>query len=357
MDGSLHSIRRKNHMTRFTPHIIKGKKMLFISIIIAALLISTTTAVPQAQGQILNDHIDQYETIRDFNDLLETVSTEQTEAEESNTYTMLLTLSNKLIELLSNSEKLAMTDIFTEDSTQGLRSEEKSTLETENTILSLQNVLTDTIDNFNDPESQKLDFQFWQTLITWLINLLKNKIIGDGDGGIPGGDGLNFLEILRSILASFSGIFGILFKILAKGITGLITGIIKIIGSIVAVFLLFLAGIQTVLSLGAFFFLFLGIMAKIGVQAVSIIGAPIFAILSALISISAGSIIGNFSMMLFSILAVVVLFALPIGIAALIFYFINDGSFEIPDFSFDPELNRTGLLYMILSVIANYLGQ
>jgi hypothetical protein len=344
-------------MTRFTPHILKEKKLLFISIIIAALLISTTTAVPQAQGQILNDQIDRYETVREFNNLLETVSTEQTDAEESNTYSMLITLSNKLIELLSNSENIAMTDIFSEDSTQELRSEEKSTLETENTILSLQTLLTDNLDELNDPVSQKLDFQFFQTLITWLINLLKNRITGDGDDGIPIGDGLNFIEILKSILASLSGILGILFKILAKGITGLITGIIKIIVSIVVVFLLFLAGIQTVLTLGAFFFLFLGIMAKIGIQAVSIIGAPLFAILSALISVSLGTIIGNLSMMLFSILALVVLFALPIGIAALIFYFISDGSFELPDFNFDPELNRTGLLYMILSVIANYLGQ
>jgi len=323
-------------MTRFAPHILIKKKLLFLSIIIAALLISTTTAVPQAQGQILNDQIDRYETVREFNNLLETVSTEQTDAEESNTYTMLLTLSNKFIELFSNSENIDMSDILSEDS--------------------FQTLLTDDLDELNDPASQKLDFQFWQKLITWLINLLKNRIIGDGDGGIPGGDGLNFLEIFKNILASLSGILGILFNILAKGITGLISGIIKIIVSIVVIFLLFLAGIQTVLTLGAFFFLFLGIMAKIGIQAVTIIGAPIFAILSALISISAGSIIGNLSMILFSLIALVVLFALPIGIVALVFYFINDGSFEIPDFSFDPEFNRTGLLYMILSVIANYLG-
>lgn len=324
-------------MNLFARYLIKGKTTIFLTFIITLLLISTTTAVPQAQGQILNDQIDRYDTVRDFNTLLETVSTEQTDAEESNTYSMLITLSNKLIELLSNSENIAMTDILSDDSFQPL--------------------LTDNLDELNDPKSQKLDFQFWQTLITWLINLLKNRITGDGDGGIPIGDGLNFLEILKSIFASLSGILGILFKILAKGITGLITGIIKIIVSIISIFLLFLAGIQTVLTLGAFFFLFLGIMAKIGIQAVSIIGAPLFAILSALISVSLGTLIGNLSMILFSLIALVVLFALPIGIAALIFYFINDGSFELPDFNFDPELNRTGLLYMILSVIANYLGQ
>ena len=101
-------------------------------------------------------------------------------------------------------------------------------------------------------------------------------------------------------------------------------------------------------------------MSKYGIKALSIIGAPIFAMIAAQFSISMGTILGGISQVIFSVLAILLLFALPIGIAAIIYFALGgtdeggDGGLDLRNINLD--LEKTGLIYMILSNISSVLN-
>jgi hypothetical protein len=78
-------------------------------------------------------------------------------------------------------------------------------------------------------------------------------------------------------------------------------------------------------------------------------------------TISLGTILGGISQVVFSVLAILLLFALPIGIGAAIYLLLGgtdegegDG-LNLGDI--DLTLDDTGLLYMILSNIANTISR
>jgi hypothetical protein len=165
------------------------------------------------------------------------------------------------------------------------------------------------------------------------------------------------LNIIINLFKSLFTVITTLLKIILNAAINLIGGLLRIIGAVIAIILLFLAGTQTVLTLGAILMLFLGVMSKYGIKALSIIGAPIFAIIAAQLSISLGTVIGGISTVIFSILAILLLFALPISIAALIYFILGgteeNNNEELNIRNIDFNLDRTGPLYMMLSIIMN----
>jgi len=346
-------------MNSFASRSIKRKTVLFSTILVTLLVISATTVVPQSQGKVVNDQLGRYEVYQQFNSLLETLSMEGTDIASSKICSLLLSISNILIDAISdptNLEDLNIQEIMSDSSITEPISEENLVAETEKTILSLQTALDELQDSNTIPGEQKLNISFWQTLLSWLFQLLKNKLTGgDTNSGTPDGGNGGFFETLLSILSAIMVIPIMILKVLVKGLVGVIGGILKILGSIVVIFLLFLAGTQTTLTLGAFFLIFLGLMSKIGIQAFSIIGAPIFAIIAAQLSVSTGSLLGGLSMALFSVLGIIILLALPLAIIALIFLAGGDSSGS-PDFNFNLDFMGNGTLYMILSIIASWIG-
>ncbi|MFH1013875.1 MAG: hypothetical protein V1769_05145 [Thermoplasmatota archaeon] len=344
-------------MNTSTIYSLKRRTILFSTLLVTLLFLSATTAVPQAQGKVVNDQLDRIETIRSYTTLIESISSIDTETQSKSYCLLLIGISDRLIDAIAHPEQLQDTqleDLIPECPADEAITNELLVEKTEQTILSLQQTLDDLDESDSTPDEAKLSIPFWQTLISWLLKLLKNKLTGDNDGGIPDGGNAGFFETLLSILSALMVIPMMILKLLVKGLVGVIGGIIKILGSIVIIFLLFLAGIQTSLTLGAFFFIFLGFMSKIGIQAFSIIGAPIFALIAAQISVSTGSLLGGLSMALFSILSIIILFALPIAIIGILILVIGGLPDDIGDFDFNFTPDGTGLLYMILSMIASF---
>ena len=279
-------------------------------------MFSALTIVPQVNGKPLMDTINQKEEIETLVENIEQTMNNSTSDDSS-------ILNNLLIQLLS----MVFGDLID--------------------IEMLTNL-------FNGDT----DSSIFTTIFSMIKGMLQNE---NGENDSPDPSGNNILNIILTMLQSIFSITMTLLKILANAAISLIWGILRIIGAIVTIILLFLAGTQTVLTLGAVLMLFLGIMSKYGIKALSIIGAPIFAMIAAQATISLGTIIGGISQVIFSVLAILLLFALPIGIGAAIYLLLggtDEGEGGGLDLSnIDLTLDDTGLLYMILSNISRTLSR
>jgi hypothetical protein len=339
---------------------LKKKTILISTILISLLILSANTAVPQAQGKVVTDKLDEYETYRSLTSIIESMTTVDEEAASTTVCRLLLSITNYLNDALINPELL--NDFSLEELESNIKESETVTpetllKETETTLYAIDATIQELQETDDITGEQKLTLSFWQNIINWLLQLLKNKLTsGDGSGLPDGGGNLNLLELLKSILSAAMIIPVMILKALVSGIVGIINGVLKILGSILVIFLLLLAGLQTSLTLGAFFFIFLGLMSKVGIKAFSIIGAPIFALIAAQISVSSGSLLGGISMALFSILGIIILLALPLSIAALLYFTRGSNDGDGSDFDFNFDFEGTGIIYMILSLLANILN-
>jgi len=296
----------------------RTKKMQSIKIIgvflVSFLILSTLTIVPQVNGAPLMEKINQKEEIEAI-----MVTIEESTNNEITSDTSILT--NLLVTLLSN-------------------------------------ILGDTI----NPElfTNLINGNSDASMLSQIIELIRGMLQStNGLEGTPGSSDNTILNIIISIINSILALTMTLLKIVGSAAISLISGILRVIGAIITMILLFLVGTQTVLTLGAVLMLFLGLMSKYGIKALSIIGAPIFALIAAQASISIGTIAGGISQVFFSVLAILLLFALPLGIGAVIFLLLgggdDDGGDGLDLSNIDLNFDRTGLLYMILSNISSSL--
>lgn len=170
----------------------------------------------------------------------------------------------------------------------------------------------------SSPAIQKLLSPFWQILFSWLLKLFKNTLMGLNGIITPDGDGNGFSGRFSGLLSILMNIIMTLFKFILKGIVSVVSTFVKIIGSIILLFILMLLKLQTNLTSGAVFLMFIGIVSKITTKVLSALKAPLQAIIAALISLTMGSLVGSLSFVLLALLSVVTLFAIPIGIVAAI---------------------------------------
>ena len=183
----------------------------------------------------------------------------------------------------------------------------------------------------------KLDFV--KSMLSMFLSLLKK---GYTNGGI-----LNFLMALLSIPI-------LIIKILLKAGVAFANSILKIIGAIISIIALIFLGLQTGLTLSALLVILMGIISKIGVKVFTVIGAPIFALIAAQITMLSGNIIGGASMIVHSVIAFALFLAIPIVIAVALYFLISGGEGG----GGTTEHNNgwlSDLLYMILSVISYHL--
>ena len=196
---------------------------------------------------------------------------------------------------------------------------------------------------------------FLQALIELLINFIRDHLVGE-NGKLPSLDS-GLLNIVLSILKTLFTIPIMLIQFLLSTSVGIVNGFIKLIKAIISIILLIFGGIQTVLTLGAILLLFIGIMSKIGIKALAVMGAPIFALLTAQIIISMGELIGGLSVAIFSILALLIFLAIPLAIVLGLLYFLTPENLQLGErvhIDFNPD--GTGLIYMLLSILSSKLS-
>jgi len=95
-------------------------------------------------------------------------------------------------------------------------------------------------------------------------------------------------------------------------------GVLRCISALIRLVILFFAGAQGMLTLTAFFVIFMGIMSRIGLKLFANIAAPIFALITARLIPAIGALFGGLSLAVHSLVALLIVFAIPIAIAMII---------------------------------------
>jgi len=339
-----------------------GKKTIpfFGSIIIVLILLSATTAVPQQTSSVVVDQIDKKSQL---NSLLESINSEEiTERGMLTIATFILNIANSLLVNLQNDPKnMELTETMIVNAVP-----KQSTDITINTVIDQTektlNELQDTVDTLaqstDDKKTQAIDFSFIQTIISLLTSFIKDNLL---NGEItPGGNSNGgFFSKLANILGVIISILSFLVRGIVQGVTMLIGGIIRAIAAFIGIVLVILGAIQTALTVGALFLIFLGFVSKIGLTIFSILAAPVFAVLAAQFTISVGKLLGGLSMGLLSALALLTFFALPLLVVALIWYLSGETNGDDSESNFDFNINfdAEGPIYMLLSVFLNMIKQ
>lgn len=328
------------------------KAVILCAISIALLFISSATAVPQVHGSIAAEKIEKAEKLETISRLLSEeidIDNLNSDEEKINSIFMLAAIVEQTIYMAENpdgnfdvkaiqnaAEKISNDEICKTDVVS----------KTQTCINSLYTVIDNMLTNEELSEEESYVFETLKNYVSKL-QILLNEETPDEDtvfnSGSNGNDG--FLQKLWSILMTILLIPLMILKGVFKGSVVILGGLLKGIGSIVTIILLMLAGFQTSLVLAGFFIIYIGILSKIGIKIFAAIGAPIFAILSASLTLAIGSVLGNISVVIHSILAVLTIFAIPLIIIAAVVFLLSE-----------PEGNGDGLLYIMASYIAYLLG-
>ena len=153
------------------------------------------------------------------------------------------------------------------------------------------------------------------------------------------------LQKLLSLILTVLQLIVTILKAILQGFFTLFGGLIRTIGAIIGIIVLILADFQTILVLTGVYMISLGVLSKNIIKTLASVGAPIFAAISAFLSVAIGSLLGSLSAVVFSILGVLIILAIPIALVAAFLYI--SGYFDNGD--------GDGLLYIIASCLAYYL--
>ncbi len=329
----------------------KGILTALGAVFIVSLIVSSVTAVPQQNAEILNQQIDKKEKMDQFTSFIQ-------KSQESETSTLLildflLNIADQLLlEIRNQPDSFEITEEIVYKAlpnTDVIITEEDISIHTISSLEKLQ----DTINELDDSNEQKMDVSYLKTLIALLISFIKEKLLG-GETTSDDDSTNDWISTLKEILSALASILAFLLKGLLQGISLLIGGLLRIIGAILTIVVLILAGLQTVLTTSGFLLVFMGFISKIGIKIFSVIAAPVFALLAAQFTVSLGTLLGGLSMALHAILAFILIFAIPILLIAGVFLLVSGNSEEDGDNLLNfIKLNWDGPLYMFLSIILN----
>jgi len=219
--------------------------------------------------------------------------------------------------------------------------------DTKDCIISLSNTI-DIIQN--NKELNNEEYTSLNTLNNYIsiINTLftnkfynNNDIIKDNTILLENG----VLQRLISLILTILQFIVTILKAILQGFYTLFGGLIRTIGAIIGIIVLIFAELQTILLLTGLYIISLGVLSKDIIKTLTGIGAPIFAAISAFLSIAFGNLLGSFSAAIFSIIGVIIILAIPIALVAAFLYF--SGYFD--------NSNGDGLLYILSSCITYYL--
>jgi len=264
-----------------------GKTAIMIGALAVALLfISSATAVPQVHGSAVVKKLDEVEKIKSISNILSKemdISNLDSDEAVFNSVFMLAVITEQIIFTIKNPDSdldVSAIQRAAEKISMG-KIDEKNIISKTQSCLGSLSVIIDEMSTKKDLSERELSaFKILK------IHVLKMRSLMDNDA----------LNLGLSVRHEAVGLLGGVFKL---------------------VVLLF-AGAQSMLTLTAFFVIYMGIMSKTGLKLLAAVGAPIFAsIVFRLIPVT-GSLLGSLSLAVSSLLALLLIFAIPLIIILVI---------------------------------------
>jgi len=268
--------------------------VVLISIFLALLFVSSVTAVPQVNGSLTIDKIDQVnrnKLLLDFTieniDLIDIIS-------EENEINSLYVLSKIIeFEIASFDDSIHESKILEEASLKidDNKIDQNELIDTtKNNIFKLSDTITNVQVNENLNLNEYNSLEILRVLLLKMGTQYINKFYNNNDiikdNNLLLNDGL--LQNIISLILTVLQFIVTMLKAILQGFFTLFGGLIKTIGAIIGIIILILADIQTMLLLTGLYFISLGILSKNIIKTLAGIGAPIFAAISAFLSIAIG---------------------------------------------------------------------
>jgi hypothetical protein len=337
---------KKNIYFRF------GKKSITLcSIFITLLFVSSATAVPQVNGSLAIEKLDEINHSKImFDFVLENIDIQDIESEKSKINSLFI-LSKIIKYEIGMIDDSYININQLDDASNKIKNDEidekELIIETKNCITSLSDTINIVQENNDFTLEEYKSIELLKGMILRIGSVFINKFYNN-DGIIKDNTALQENGILRNIISLILTVLQFIVTILKAILQGFFTlfgGLIRTIGAIVGIIVLILADIQTILLLSGLYLISLGVLSKNIIKTLASIGAPIFAAITAFLSIAIGSLLGSITAVLFSILGVLIILAIPIALVAAYLYF--TGYFDGGD--------GDGLLYIIASCIAYYM--
>ena len=300
-----------------------GKKVIIIGVIAVALLfVSSATAVPQTHGSIVVEKLDKIEKVKTISSILsETIDIENPDSDEVmiDSVFMLAIVTEQIISMARNpDDNLDISAI--QSAAEKIEREE---IDEKDVILKTQDcldLLATTIDEMlTEKELSNEELILFKTLKTYVLkmqSLIDDEVLNSDISTEQEKGGL--IQKLLSIILILLLIPFMILKGVINGVIGIIMGVLRCISALIRLVILFFAGAQGVLTLTAFFVIFMGIMSRIGLKLFANIAAPIFALITARLIPAIGALFGGLSLAVHSLVALLIIFAIPIAIAMII---------------------------------------
>jgi len=300
-----------------------GKKAIIIGVIAVALLfVSSATAVPQTHGSIIVEKLDKIEKAKTISSILsETIDIENLDSDELmiDSVFMLAVLTEQIISMARNPDG----DLDISAIQSAAEKIERVEIDEKDVILKTQDcldLLSTTIDEMlTEKELSNEELILFKTLKTYVLkmqSLIDDEVLNSDISTEQEMGGL--IQKLLSIILILLLIPFMILNGVINGVIGIIMGVLRCISALIRLVILFFAGAQGMLTLTAFFVIFMGIMSRIGLKLFSNIAAPILALITARLIPAIGTLLGGLSLAVHSIVALLIIFAIPIAIAMII---------------------------------------
>ncbi len=300
-----------------------GKKAIIIGVIAVALLfVSSATAVPQIHGSIVVEKLDKIEKVKTISSILsETIDIENLDSDEVmiDSVFMLAVVTEQIISMARNPDD----DLDISAIQSAAEKIEREEIDEKDVILKTQDcldLLSTTIDEMlTEKELSNEELILFKTLKTYVLkmqSLIDDEVLNSDISTEQEKGGL--IQKLLSIILILLLIPFMILKGVINGVIGIIMGVLRCISALIRLVILFFAGAQGMLTLTAFFVIFMGIMSRIGLKLFANIAAPIFALITARLIPAIGALFGGLSLAVHSLVALLIIFAIPIAIAMII---------------------------------------
>ena len=300
-----------------------GKKAIIIGVIAVALLfVSSATAVPQTHGSIVVEKLDKIETVKTISSILsETIDIENLDSDEVTigSVFILAAVTEQIILMAKNPDSKLDASAIQSAAEQVEIGEidEKDIISKTQDCLDLLSITIDEMIAEKDRSKEEIAvFNILKTYLLKLQSLIDDEASNSDKPNEKEKEGL--LQRLVTIILILLLIPFMILKGVISGLIGIIGGVIRGICALVKLVILLFAGLQSALTLTAFFVIFMGITSKIGINLFSRIGAPLLAIIISRMIPAVGSFLGGLSLAAHSLTALLIILAIPLSIALIV---------------------------------------
>lgn len=319
-------------------------------IALVCICISSVTAVPQMQGSLVVERLDDTSRSEALYQALQDPSRLEAFASQDNQMQILFIIASLIESILPLAEDssqefdIDQLQLMIDPGMIEMMSEEMLTEKTQGCLMRISECLEDRMDNQCLPETEKAQYQIIQGNVATVASFLERPMSPQT------------AEIVQQVLSLLLTLL-LLPLLVLQGVLqaalGVIGGLIRCVLLLVKIVLLVVVGVQSVLTLSALGIIFMGIMSKLALKLFTLVASPLAGIIASRITSLIGNLLGSVSLVMHSFVALALIFAIPLSIAVLVLILSQRSN---PDDEAEEESLLTSLMVLTFGLLIKVEG-